>query len=642
MNKPSKEGSLPVGIDPVVQDYQGSLRQGRAAIHNYDGVGNVNSVYPPDTDGDVGPDHYFQMINLSFAIWDKEGNQLYGPVNNSTLWSGFIGPWTGTNDGDPIVLYDEQEDRWLASQFAINTSNGTYWQLIAISESGDPLGSYYQYAFQFPAFNDYPHFGIWPDGYYASFNMFGGYYRGAAAAFEKSKMMAGDSTAIMVLFDMPEGTDASNMLPSDCDGTIDPPAGTPNYFVYFKDDAWGYDDDQLKLWEFDVDWIAPLNSTFEEVQILITEPFDSKLCEAQRWQCIPQPNTGRKLEAISDRMMFRLQYRNFETHQVMVTNHTVDVDDGHAGVRWYEMRDNNDGNGWFIYQQGTYAPDANHRWMGSIAMNGIGNIALGYTVSSDSISPSVRYTGRTSDAPLGEMNIAEVELIRGSGSQASISRWGDYSCMSVDPSDDSTFWYTQEYMGGGWRTRISSFDFNPVGNATCDAGPDDFVCTNEVFTTSGTATDYNSVKWVTRGDGVFGTSTKLEAPYWRGSEDIQNGEVVLLLTAYGYNPGQYAIDSMILTIDECTAIPQVDAQIENVKIVPNPNEGIFDLIVKTKCTDLEVVIRDIQGKEVYKHIFNEVSKGIEHRLNLDNQQKGIYFVEVSCKEFTVTDKLIIN
>jgi len=545
VHRTPREGALPLGNDPVWQYGQGLLMNSRAAMQNFDGVGNVNSVYPPDTDGDVGPDHYFQMINLSFAIWDKDGNKLFGPVANSTLWSGFIGPWTGTNDGDPIVLYDEQADQWLASQFAINTSNGTYWQLIAISETGDPLGAYYQYAFQFPAFNDYPKFGIWHDGYYASFNIFGSYYRGAAAAFEREKMLTGDSTALMVLFDMPEGSDASNMLPADLDGSP-APTGTPNYFVYFNDDAWGYPNDQLRVWKFETDWEEPENSVFEELTTLVTEPFDSQLCDAPRWRCIPQPNTGTKLESLSDRLMFRLQYRNFGTYQVMLTNHTVDVSDGHAGVRWYEMRNNNDGNGWYIYQQGTYAPDNDHRWMGSVAMNGTGDIALGYTVSGNTVFPSVRYTGRTPDAPLGEMNIAEVELMMGSNSQTSYNRWGDYSCMSVDPSNDSTFWYTQEYMGGGWKTRISSFNFEPVGNVVADAGPDSLGCENAIFITSGTASHYNSIHWETDGDGVFGSYNKLESPYWRGQGDLENGSVVLRMTAYGYIPGQFVSDSMTL------------------------------------------------------------------------------------------------
>ncbi|MEN8225719.1 MAG: T9SS type A sorting domain-containing protein [Bacteroidota bacterium] len=542
------DNALPAGPDPVAQRFNGQTGH-RGPNANFDGVGNVNGVYPPDTDGDVGPDHYFQMINLSFAIYDKTGNRLYGPADNSTLWNGFIGPWTGTNDGDPILLYDGEADRWMASQFAINTGNGTYWELIAISATGDPLGPWYQYAFQFPAFNDYPHFGIWGDAYYASFNMFGSYFRGAAAAFERDKMLVGDSTAQMILFDMPEGSDQHNMLPADCDGAF-APANTPNYFINFKDDAWGYADDRLVIWEFTPDWVTPANSVFQEAYVLATEPFDSQLCQAPRWQCIHQPGTGVKLEALNDRLMFRVQYRNFGAYTTMVLNHTVDVDgNGLAGIRWYELRDSLDGDGWEIYQQGTYSPDNLHRWMASIAMNGEGTIAIGFTVSdANSTYPSMRYAGRNAEATLGEMNYQEIELITGSGSQ-SYNRWGDYSMTSVDPVDDTTFWHTSEYCIGGWKTRIASFDFGPISPPTVNVGPDSSVCVNEVFYRTATATNEKSVLWETDGDGIIQNDHSLNLAYLRGQQDIIDGSVNLWMTAYGYLNGQQAIDSLIMGID---------------------------------------------------------------------------------------------
>ncbi len=542
------DNSLPNGPDPVAQRFNGQTGH-RGPNLNFDGVGNVNGVYPPDTDGDVGPDHYFQMINLSFSIYDKAGNQLYGPVDNSTLWNGFIGPWTGTNDGDPVVLYDSEADRWMASQFAINTSNGTFWELIAISETGDPMGAYYQYAFEFPAFNDYPHFGIWNDGYYATFNMFGEYYRGAAASFERDKMLAGDSTALMILFDMPDGSDQNNMLPADNDGAF-APANTPNYFINFKDDAWGYPTDRLVVWEFISDWTTPSNSVFQEAYVLDTEPFDSQLCEAPRWRCIDQPLTDVKLECLSDRLMFRVQYRNFGTYTTMVLNHTVDVDgNGLAGIRWYELRDSLDGDGWEIYQQGTYSPDGDHRWMASIAMNGEGTIAIGFTVSNaTSIYPSMRYAGRYADAPLGEMNYQEIELVTGIGSQG-YNRWGDYAMMSVDPVDDSTFWHTNEYSIGGWKTRIASFDFGPISPPTAFVGSDTSVCVNEVFYRTASASNQKSILWETDGDGIIQNDNSLNLAYLRGQQDMINGSVNLWMTAYGYLQGQEASDSLVLGID---------------------------------------------------------------------------------------------
>jgi hypothetical protein len=430
-------------------------------ILNFAGVGNVNGVLPPDTNGDVGPNHYVQMINLSFAIWDKSGTLLYGPANNNTLWSGFGGPCETYNHGDPIVLYDQQAGRWLMSQFAVP---GPYYQCIAISQTGDPTGAWYRYAFLVHAtkMNDYPKFGVWPDGYYMSVNQFDPGWAGAGVfVFDRAKMLAG-LAATFQYFDLGAvNLNYGGLLPSDLDGQA-PPAGAPNYFVSVDDNAWGYSPDALHIWPFHVDWATPANSTLTGPTQLPTAAFDSNMCNYGR-NCIPQPGTTRKLDAISDRLMYRLQYRNFGTHQTLVASHTVDVNGtNRAGIRWHELR--NTGSGWSIYQQGTYSPDSHHRWMGSLAMDGAGNMALGYSVSSSFLYPSIRYTGRLAGDPLGTMPQGEATLIAGGGSQThSASRWGDYSMMAVDPSDDCTFWYTQEYYAttssAGWLTRVGSFTF---------------------------------------------------------------------------------------------------------------------------------------------------------------------------------------
>lgn len=536
----------PAVIDPVIQSSQGSLVN-TGPLQTIQGIGNVNSVYPPDTDGDVGPNHYFQMINLSFAIWDKEGNKLYGPVNNSTLWNGFAGPWAGTNDGDPIILYDHAADRWFASQFAVNTSNGTYWELIAVSVTGDPLGSWYQYAYQFPAFNDYPKIGVWPDGYYASFNMFGSYNRVAAAAWDRTAMIAGNPNAQMVLFDLPQSSGPWSMLPADWDGTA-PPAGTPNYFAYIKDGG-ATGNDYMHFWEFKVNWTNVSLSTFQQAFSLQVEPFDSYFCSAPRHACIPQPNTNQGLETLSDRLMFRLNYRNFGTHQSMVTCHSVDADgNAHAGVRWYEFRKTGS-SPWSIYQQGTYAPDVTNRWMPSIAINGKGVIGLGYSVSSETVFPSIRYTGRTPGAPLGTMNLQEVEAVTGTNSQGNYARWGDYAKMSVDPVDDSTFWFTTEYNNGGWKTKIIEFDFSVVPGPEAYAGPDTTMCNLIPYLVGGaSAANSRLLQWSTMGDGYFSRPNDINPIYFYGSGDKTLGQVKLVLTAFGYVTGESSVDTMLLTL----------------------------------------------------------------------------------------------
>ncbi|MBU2651466.1 MAG: T9SS type A sorting domain-containing protein [Bacteroidetes bacterium] len=522
------------GPDAAVQSSRSS-RSVMGPLVSMDGTGNVNGVYPPDTDGDVGPNHYFQMINLSFAIYDKNGTKLYGPVDNSTLWSGFPGPWSGTNDGDPVVLYDELADRWIATQFAVNTSNGTYWELVAVSQTPDPLGEWYRYAFQFFAFNDYPKLAVWPDAYYMTFNMFGSYTRVGVAALERDEMLAGNPNARMVYYDLSAST--FGMLPSDFDGTP-PPAGTPAYFAHLRT----FDNHNLEIYEFDVDWNNTGNSSFTLVNTLTPATFSSSL------NGIPQPGTSQKLDDLAVFLMYRLQYRNFGSHQTLVLNHTVN-NSGRAGVRWYELRKT--GSNWTIYQQGTYSPDITHRWMGSIAMNGNGDIALGFSASSSTVYPSVRYTGRRAEDPLGQMTVQEVEVITGLSSQTFLNRWGDYACMSVDPVDDSTFWFTQEYMkASNWGTRIVSFNLSPLAPPTVNAGADTAICENMLYPANGIVTSAQSVLWTTAGDGFFQNPNNISTLYLRGPQDIVNGTVMLTLTAQGYEPGFVASDSVLVTVNK--------------------------------------------------------------------------------------------
>jgi hypothetical protein len=461
----------PPDQDPIVQDEQPSKEIPGTSL-NFEGINNINGVLPPDTVGDVGPNHYVQMVNLSFAIWDRSGNLLMGPMNSNMIWSGFGGrPCQTTNDGDPVVFYDHLADRWVLTQFALpNYPSGPFYQCVAVSQTADPTGAYHRYEFLISTtkLNDYPKFGLWPDGYYMSVNQFnqGSFSWGGqgVVAFERDQMLLG-LAADMVYFDLfPIDPNLGGMLPADLDGPV-PPGNAPNPFVQVDDDFWGYSPDQLQMWEFDVDWGTPASSTFTHVADLGTAAFDSNMCGYSR-NCIPQPG-GTAVDAISDRLMYRLQYRNFGGHQTLVTNHTVDANGSNrAGIRWYELR--NSGGGWTIHQQSTYSPDAHHRWMASIAMDENGNIALGYSISSTTVFPSVRYTGRLSTDPLGTMPQGEGVIVAGGGSQSSGSgRWGDYSMMAVDPVDDCTFWYTQEYYASsspsGWRTRIGAFGLPGCG-----------------------------------------------------------------------------------------------------------------------------------------------------------------------------------
>ncbi len=502
--------------DPVVQRTHGPLAM-PSPLTSFDGVSNVNGVLPPDTQGDIGYDpatgkkYYVQWVNLSFAIWDVTNDpvQVYGPVSGNTLWQGFGGVCETTNHGDPITLYDPLAQRWMISQFSIN---GPYYQCIAVSATADPTGAWHRYAFLVSntKMNDYPHFGVWPDGYYMTVNQFtnGAYWGGAGVfVFERDKMLTGDPNASFQYFDLYSvNSGFGGMLPSDLDGSTLPPAGAPNYFLEVDDGSWMGPNDAIRIWEFHVDWNNPVNTTFgvngQPNAILSTAEW-TPICSGTR-SCIPQPGTSSGLDAIGDRLMYRVAYRNFGTHEALVLNHTVNAGSGKAGVRWYEVR--NPGGSPTIHQQGTFAPDGDNRWMGSIAMDRRGNMALGYTVASSSVYPSVRYTGRLAGDPLGTMPQEEVSLVAGGGSQtSSYYRWGDYSMMGVDPVDDCTFWYTQEYYAttsnSGWRTRIGSFRFpscvaadtGGLEGGVHDADTGQGIAGAEVALKSGTGTSLSTI-----------------------------------------------------------------------------------------------------------------------------------------------------
>jgi uncharacterized repeat protein (TIGR01451 family) len=446
---------------------------------NFAGIGYTGLV-PPDPVGDVGPNHYIQAVNAQFQVFDKQGTSLAGPANINTLWSSLPNdPCFQNNNGDPYVLYDHLADRWVISQFAVPNgfNNPPTWQCIAVSRTGNPVtGGWYLYTFQFNFGHDYPKMGVWPDGYYMSSQQ--GFSGGSlnAVVFDRANMLNGNPATFQAFTLAPP---ALILLPSDLDGPP-PPPGTPNFFARHVDGGlWG-GVDRVEIYALSVNWQNPAASTFTSVASLNTVAFDSNLCAGQNLNdnCVPQPNTNVLLETLPHWAMGPLQYRNFGTYETLVFNHTVDVDgNDHAGIRWYELR-RPSGGAWSIYQQGTFSPDAGapgladdpHRWMGSIAMDKAGNIALGYSASSSTLFPEIRYAGRLASDPLGLLPHGEVTLVAGGNSQIiNGSRWGDYSAMRVDPADGCTFWYTTQYIAGGepfgtgnggaWATRIGAFRF---------------------------------------------------------------------------------------------------------------------------------------------------------------------------------------
>lgn len=470
---PALTAEGPQDIDPVVQVTTGPAGM-PGTIANFSGHPNGCNCSPPAPSLDVGRNHVFLTTNLQFSIYDKVGVLLAGPTANNAIWSGFGAPCQTNNGGYPIVLYDQLADRWLISQTSSFTA--PYGLCIAVSTTGDPLGSWYRWSFSTGSdFPDGIKWAMWPDAYYAGATLFVNamtYSGFSALAFERADLLAGVASPSVVSFTVGTGANqvqvGNGLLPADMDGTLPPPPGSAGVFLGTMDNGgpYGAIQDALTVWRFHADFAIPANSTFTLDATLPTNAFDSIFpCTSFR-NCIPQASTAAKLDFNANRQQFlnRVSYRNFGTHQSIVANHSVDVLPGIGGIRWYELRDPHGTP--LIYQQGTYAPglsDGIHRWMAGIAMDNNGNMGLGYSVSNATIFPGIRYTGRLVSDPLGTMPQGEGTIVNGTGAQTGSNRWGDYTTMAIDPGDDCTFWYVNEYIpttsSNGWRTRIASFKF---------------------------------------------------------------------------------------------------------------------------------------------------------------------------------------
>jgi hypothetical protein len=421
-------------------------------------------VAPPDTTGDVGPNHYVQWVNLRYSIYTLSRDSLNNitgfnlvsgfPKRGNILWQGFGGQCETANDGDPIVQYDQLANRWVLTQFAVASS--PFLQCVAVSTGPDPTGTYHRYAYSYGTdFNDYPKMGVWPDGYYITYNMFkrGRTFAGnQVCAFERDKMLVG-APARQICALTAAG---ASLEPADLEGTILPAAGTANPLLSISSTA-------LLSWKFAVNWAAGTGTLTGPVTVPGVATF-ARACSGGA--CIPQPGTSQKLDSLADRLMYRLSYRKFlDGHESMVINHAVTAGTG-TGIRWYELR-NAPGQTIssatpVVHQQGTYAPTSDFRWMGSAAMDKTGGIAIGYNVSNaTTIKPSIRYASRGPLDALGTLGIENNILVGPAIQTATLSRWGDYSTLSVDPVDGCTMIFTTEYIPANgnfnWTTYIHSF-----------------------------------------------------------------------------------------------------------------------------------------------------------------------------------------
>ena len=491
------------------------------------------TAVPPDPNLAVGPNHIVQWVNNAMVIFDKQGNQLRAPVADSTFWGANSTCNQLGGYSDPIVKYDRIADRWIVGEVALPLFPGLFGQYatcFAVSKTGDPTytsnangtnTAYYIWTYGFSTnIPDYDKIAVWPDGYYVTWNIFqnANTFTGPeVCSWNRNDMLTGVAAPRFKCFTLTNHH--ASLLAADADGGTAPPAGSPNFVMEIDQVTGG-----LNLWKFHVDYVTPANSTLTGPIAVAGVAAYTQPCPTTQ-NCIPQPGTTQALDALGDRLMYRLAYRNFGDHESIAANHTVLTTGGNTAVRWYEVR--NPAGSPTVYQQGTFTPDTENRWMASLAMDKSGNIGVGYSVSSAVTNPSIRYAGWETGNPLGTLQ-AETHFVDGGGSQTGYDRWGDYSAMQIDPADDCTFWYTQEYQAttqsANWNTRIGSFKFPSCGQALA-------ATTTTVGSSANPSTFGQSVTLtatVTSGTGTpAGTVTFKDGGTVLGSSALSSGQATL-------------------------------------------------------------------------------------------------------------------
>jgi hypothetical protein len=476
--------------DSVLQTAPATVTSSSSTPSSFVGLDHTNwgAGWPPDPNGDVGPNNYVQTVNTSIGIWAKDGTQQAAMTFDTLFSQAATGtPCDNSNQGDPVALYDPFGDRWIVTDFAWganNFSTGPFYQCMAVSKTGDPVaGGWYFYAWQVESgasLPDYPKLGVWPDGIYMSANVFAS--TGAQSfqnvqvwAFNRDQMEAGNPNAQGVTFAVPRtvgGVSVFSLLPSNARAvTGAPPAGSPNYFSSI------YGSYAIRTWKFHVDWATPSSSTF-------TGPTNSSTATFSVGPSNVPELSGNNLDTLSYRLMMQNQYTNIGGRESLWLTHTIGngATSNVAQVRWYELPVTGGAIG-SVRQQSTWAPDSLNRFMPSLAVDKKGDMAIGYSVSDASMYPAIRYSGRLAGDPLSQLTQAEQTIVQGQGYQcctfsdgSTNNRWGDYSAMSIDP-DGCTFWYTGEYYDAhpttkaedNWLTRIGSFQL--PGCSSVQAAP---------------------------------------------------------------------------------------------------------------------------------------------------------------------------
>jgi hypothetical protein len=671
----------------------------------FDGVG-VTTVAPADPTIAVGPNHIIQAANASSGthinIFSKTGTLLLGDKYLDEI-TGFGGL------GDPILLYDQLADRFIMTEFVNSDETGGKEGLImAVSTTGDPLGGWYIYFYQSigNAFPDYPKFSVWTDGYYATSNDFTTSYIGSSIyAFDRASMLNGAEAADLRTFRFLTSsyTRYFTMCPVLLQGTTLPPAGTGGLFAYMNDNFGGSLSDSVGIIELKINWAIRGNGSYRTWSSLPVASFDGgATCRFSRGACIPQPGTTRKLESLERRVMNQPIYRNFGTHQGIVMTHFVNVNKVSA-LRWYELRntatDNswtNSSSTWSVHQQSSYAPaDDVHRWMGSIAYNAAGDIALAYNVSNGTnVYPGLRYTGRKSTDPLNQMTAAETVLKAGTGSATGYSRYGDYNHLVADPNG-TDFWFTAMYnMANPWSTWVASFTVGggvtppPPGcndtyeanetagaaktislNSTISAGiateadvdwfkasTNNSPSTNIKVTLSDFANDLTVELFNSAGTTPLGTKTTLangdeviihntSSKKVTYSIKVSKSGAAVLDPAVCYNLLVQSSSSQFAPVNIGTTAPTAMemAMLKGLKLFPNP--VINEMQVQYDAPEngaITISVMDITGRLRMQETYSGRSGGNLFKLNTSRLNAGMYVMQIRQNGSQVTKKFEVR
>ncbi len=613
---------LPHGEDPVWQKTFSDSRGGNNTFfmqNEFDGLDSTG-IYPPDPSGDIGTNHYIQMTNSSngsqFVIFDKTGNIVYGPTSTNTMWTQF----GQSGLGDPIVLYDQDADRWLITELSIDFTS----MLVAVSATNDPMGSWYSYQYMAPGLPDYPKYSMWENAYMACTNEAGWNGVSPVYVWDRQAMLIGSPSVTVLRFTVPSfgAVDIQALSGVDWMGNNSPPVNSEPMLLRLEDDAYGQGPDRLQMWTIHLDWTTPGNSVLNQPVDIPVSPFDAVVCSGGWYSCTPQPG-GSYLSALDDVLMYRVHYRNFGAYESIVCCHMADVNGSDlSGIRWYEIR-RVGGGAWLVHQEGTYAPDNDHRIHANIAQDGYGNIALGYTVSSGTQMPDLRITGRRAGDPLGQMTIQETTI--GVSTQPNAyGRMGDYSAMTVDPVDNKTFWFTGEYfnspLGDAWRTRIASFF---ISSDTNDIGPTMII--NPISQSNLTSTEQIIVNVTNFG---FDPQTNFDISY-----RFENGPVVMENVNTNLASGGTYTHTFGSTVDMSTIGEYYDLEIFTALATDTAhfNDTIHAVIRNIPMYDVDVI--SITSNQMYCaaaanipiSIFNQgtatiTSLDIEYQLNVGNIQ----------------------